>query len=145
MLYVGAEPSPAHIASRLGAGTGEPVFARRKLMFANDIPVRIATSYFPLALAEDTPLAAPDFVEGGLQVALEAMGRRFGRAVEALTARMPSPEEADTLQLEADAPVVQVIRSSYDVHDEPIHTLETICAANRHVFYVRHAENNDVF
>lgn len=145
MLYVGTEPSPATVAAGLGVTDGERVFARRKLMFADDVPVRIATSYFLLELADDSPLTAPDFVPGGLQQALEAMGYRFGRADETLTARMPTRREAETLELSAGTPVVQVLRGSYDTDDTPVHVLETICAADRHVFRIQQAVAADVF
>ncbi|MGH8902040.1 MAG: UTRA domain-containing protein [Egibacteraceae bacterium] len=47
---------------------------------------------------------------------------------------MPTADEARPLDLEADVPVVHILRSSYDTGDDPVHTLESICAANRHVF-----------
>lgn len=145
MLYVGIEPCPAHLTDHLGAAAGEPVFVRRKLMLADDVPVRIATSYFPASLAEGTPLTAPDFVPGGLQGVLEEMGYAFGRADETLAARMPTARETETLDLYADTPVVQVLRSAYDTEDRPVHTLETLCAADRHVFRIQQVTGNDTF
>ena len=145
MLDVGTEPCPAHLATELGVGAGDRVFARRKVMLADGVPVRIATSYFPADLAEGSPLTAPDFVPGGLQEALEKMGYRFGGADERLTARMPTPYESELLDLDAQTPVVQVVRSSYDGDINPVHTLETICAASRHVFRVQQASGADVF
>lgn len=145
MLDVGTEPCPAGVAAGHGATAGDPVFVRRKLMLADGVPVRIATSYFPLALAEGSPLEAPDFVPGGLQEALEGMGCRFGRADETLTARMPSSYESEMLELVSGVPVVAVLRSSYDANERPVHTLETICAADRHIFRIQQATAADVF
>lgn len=145
MLDVGTEPCPADVVDRMGATPEEAVFVRRKLMLADDVPVRIATSYFPRALAEGSPLEAPDFVPGGLQAALEGMGYRFGRADETLTARMPGAYEAQTLELGPEVPVVRVVRSSYDTHDRPVHTLVTVCAADRHVFRIQQSTAADVF
>lgn len=145
MLDVGTEPCPAGVAAGHGAAAGDPVFVRRKLMLADGVPVRIATSYFPLALAEGSPLEAPDFVPGGLQEALEGMGCRFGRADETLTARLPTWYEAEMLELAPEVPIVQVLRSSYDASERPVHTLETICAADRHIFRIQQATAADVF
>lgn len=145
MLYVGTEACPSHVAARLTVTAGDPVLVRRKLMLADDVPMRIATSYFPAALAEDTRLTAPDFVPGGLQGVLEDLGFRFGRAEETLTARLATPAEVETLDLAAGAPVVQVLRSSYDTSSAHLHTLETICAADRHVFRVQQVTGNDAF
>lgn len=145
MLDVGPEPCPAHLADRLGIAAGEPVYARRKLMYAEYVPVRIATSYFPTRVADGTSLAAPDFVPGGLQGALQELGYRFGHADETLTVRRPSPYEAETLALDTGTPVVQVMRSSYDTAGAPVHTLETVCAGDRHVFRIQQVTGNDVF
>lgn len=145
MLHVGTEPCPAAVAAGVGAEAGEPVFARRKLMLAGDVPVRIATSYFPLRVAEGTPLTAPDFVPGGLQAALTELGYRFGSATETLTARLPGAYEAEALLLDAGTPVVQVVRSSYGTDGTPVHTLQTICAADRHVFRIQQVTGDDAF
>ncbi|MFC7645392.1 UTRA domain-containing protein [Streptosporangium lutulentum] len=55
MLYVGAEPAADHIASALRVEPGTDVLARRKLLLADDVPVRIATSYLRLDLFGGTP------------------------------------------------------------------------------------------
>lgn len=145
MLYVGPEPAAPEVAKRLSINPGDSVLARRKLFFANDIPIRIATSYFTFSLADGTALADPDFVEGGFQVVLDRMGVQFDHATETLTARMPSKEEAHILQLDKGVPVVQVLRSSYDVDGRPVHTLETICAADKHVFVINQLPGDVVF
>ena len=40
---------------------------------------------------------------------------------------------------------MHVLRSSYDTDDNPIYTLDTICAGDRHVFPVRQAEGDAIF
>lgn len=145
MLRTGAVPAPSHVASKLGVPTGEAVAIRSRLMLVDQVPVRIASSYFPLPLADGTPLLEPDFVDGGLQRLFESLGHRFGRAVESFTARMPTPDEASLLQLGPDVPVVALLRSSYDAAGLPVHTIETICAGDRHIFPVRQREDDSVF
>src|SRR5687767_4424599 len=61
MLKVGVEPASASVAARLQVDEGSSVFARRKLMLADGIPIRVATSYFPVGLVQGTPLQATDF------------------------------------------------------------------------------------
>ena len=56
------------------------VVARRKLMFANGVPVRIATSFFRADLFADTRMSEPEFVRPSLQAAIEDLGYAFGRA-----------------------------------------------------------------
>jgi GntR family transcriptional regulator len=145
MLYIGLEPATEHIAACLRVEPGDEVLARRKLMTANDVPVRIATSFFRADLFGDTRIAEPEFVKPSLQAALEALGYRFGHAEENLTARPPTNFEADTLELEPGEWIVQVLRASYSAEDTPVHILETICAANRHIFPIGQVAGIDEF
>lgn len=136
MLYVGPEVAPSRVAACLGLDRGEHAFARRKLMFADDVPVRVATSWFRRDIVEGSPLAAADFVPGGLDGVLRDLGHRFGRAEETLRVRRATADEARTLRIGAGEPVAEVLRASYDVHDTPVHVLETICVGSRHVFRI---------
>ena len=90
MLYVGLEPASEHVAACLWVEPGTEVIARRKMMVANNVPVRIATSFFRADLFGDTRIAKPDFVKPSLQAAIVALGYTFGHAEETLTAR-PRP------------------------------------------------------
>ncbi|MFF3442050.1 UTRA domain-containing protein [Streptosporangium sp. NPDC002721] len=145
MLYVGPEPAGDHVAACLRVEPGAEVIARRKMMTANGIPVRIATSYFRADLFGGTRIAEPGFVRPSLQSALVALGHTFGHAEENLTARPPTSFEYETLELEPGEWVVQVLRAGYSDVDVPVHVLETICAANRHVFPIGQVSGHDEF
>lgn len=145
MLYVGIEPANEHIATCLRVHPNDDIVARRKLMLANRVPVRIATSYFRADLFGETRMAEPEFVRPTLQEALRDLGYQFGRAEEYLTARKPTEFERDTLVLDSDEWIVQIIRTSYSTEDTPVHTLETICAATRHIFPVGQVAGDDEF
>jgi GntR family transcriptional regulator len=145
MLYIGLEPASDHVAACLGVDPGEEVVARRKLMTADDVPVRIATSFFRADLFAETRINEPEFVKPSLQAALENLGYRFGHAEETLTARQPTRFEIETLDLDPGEWVVQVLRASYSAEGTPIHTLETICSANRHIFPIGQVNGADEF
>ena len=134
MLYIGPEPATETIAGCLRVEPGDDVIARRKLMLANGVPVRIATSFFRADLFVDTRIAEPEFVRPTLQSALLDLGFVFGRAEEYLTARRATLFEAGTLQLESGEWVVQIVRATYSTEGTPVHTLETVCSATRHLF-----------
>lgn len=145
MLYVGPEPAGEQVAACLRVEPGTPVVARRKMMTADDVPVRVATSYFRADLFGGTRLAEPEFVQPSLQSALTALGHVFGHAEEDLTARPPTAFERETLELDPGEWVVQVLRAGYSTDGTPIHVLETICAASRHVFSIRQVTGHDEF
>jgi len=145
MLYIGLEPANEHIAGCLRVQPGDEVVARRKLMLANDVPVRVSTSFFRADLFGKTRMVEPEFVRPTLQSALADLGYRFGRAEENLTARRPTAFECETLELDPEEWVVQVIRCSYSTEDTPVHALETICAATRHIFPIGQVAGADEF
>lgn len=90
-------------------------------------------------------MAEPEFVRPTLQSALADLGYSFGRAEENLTARKPTPFEREALELAPDEWVVQIVRASYSTEDTPVHTLETICSATRHVFPIGQVAGTDEF
>jgi len=145
MLFIGSEAATEHVAAALRVQPGDDVVARRKLMLANAVPVRIATSFFRADLFGGTRMAEPEFVRPSLQAGIEDLGYRFGRAEETLTARAPTAFEREALELEGGEWVVQVLRASYSTEDTPIHVLETICAASRHVFTIGQVAGADEF
>ncbi|MGW7484316.1 GntR family transcriptional regulator [Nonomuraea muscovyensis] len=145
MLYVGPEPAADHVAACLRVEPGAEVIARRKMMTADGVPVRIATSYFRADLFGGTRLAEPGFVRPSLQSALVALGHAFGHAEETLTARPPTPFEHRTLELDPGEWIVQVLRAGYSTGGTPVHVLETICAATRHVFPIGQVSGHDEF
>ncbi|MET8160737.1 UTRA domain-containing protein [Sphaerisporangium sp. NPDC005289] len=145
MLHVGPEPAGERVAEALRVRPGAEVLARRKLLLADEVPVRIATSYFRLDLFGGTPLAAPGFVLPSLQAGIEALGHRFGHAEEELIAREPTAFERETLLLPPGEWVVRILRAGYSTGGTPVHVLETVCAASRHVFPVRQVAGADEF
>jgi GntR family transcriptional regulator len=145
MLYVGPEPASPDVAAALRVEAGAQVLARRKLLLADDVPVRIATSYLRLDLFEGTSLCQPGFLKPSLQAGIEALGHRFGRAEEQLIARPPAETEAETLELDPGEWVVRILRVGYATDDAPIHALETVCAASRHIFPIVQIAGADEF
>ncbi|MGQ0678116.1 MAG: GntR family transcriptional regulator [Actinomycetota bacterium] len=143
LLEVGVGYPPDHFAEFMGART--PVIIRRRLMTIDGVPVRIANSYFPAQAPEADDLLGDGFIDGGLQKLFESHGRRFGHARETLTARAATSQEAEVLELGSTDPVVQIIRTSFDAQGEAVHTLETICAATRHVFVVTQLPGDTAF
>ncbi|MCW2900418.1 MAG: putative transcriptional regulator, GntR family [Streptosporangiaceae bacterium] len=145
MLYIGTEVVGDHIASALRIDPGTEAIARRKMFTANSVPVRIATSYFRTAEFAGTRIAEAEFVLPTLQAALESLGYTFGYAKETLTARQATRFEAETLELDPGEWVIQVLRASYSTEDTPVHVLETVCSANRHIFVIGQATGADQF
>lgn len=145
ILDVGLEPAREHVATCLRIRPGEDAIARRRLVLADEVPVRIVVSYFRADLFADTAVMEPELLKPTLHEAIAAHGHAFGHAEETLMARPATLPETDLLHLDPDDWVVQVLRASYATDDTPIHVLETVCAAARHVFSVNQAGGCDQF
>ena len=56
---------PADAAGLIGIQPGELVLARSRRQFANDVPVQLATGYYPLDIAGGTQIEQEDTGPGG--------------------------------------------------------------------------------
>ncbi len=145
MLFCGLSPAHPSVIESMGVVPGEQVLTRRRLMLVDGVPLRIATSYFLPEAPEVDELRGDGFLQGGLQELFERHGRVFGRAVETLIARQPTNQESELLAIGAEEPVVEIVRTSYDREGKPVHTLQTICAAKRHVFVIAQRPGDEAF
>ncbi|MEV5708508.1 UTRA domain-containing protein [Actinoallomurus sp. NPDC052274] len=145
LLGVDREPAREHIATCLRVRPGEDVIARRRLILAGGVPVRAAASYFRVDLFADTSIVQPELLAPSLHEAVAAHGHAFGHAEETLMARRATESETGLLRLDPGDWVVQVLRAAYSIEDTPVHVLETVCAATRHVFSVSQAGGSDQF
>ncbi len=54
------------------------------------------------------------------QEAEEAIGRRYASATDTISARQPSREEAEILQIRPDTPVLHLLHVAFDARHKPI-------------------------
>lgn len=133
ILHIGPGDPDADIRKRLELSEDEGVLMRRRRYLADRHPVELATSWLPLALVADTPIADPNPGPGGIYARLEDMGHHLERFTEDVTARMPQPDEARLLQLGPGVPIIRLVRVAYAVNDQPVEVCDTIIAADRYV------------
>ncbi|KAK1180554.1 GntR family transcriptional regulator [Streptomyces sp. NBS 14/10] len=130
-LEVKEERPSQDIAARLGSP--RKVLARRRRYLLDGRPVEFATSYLPLDLARDTPIAEPNPGPGGIYARLEEMGHRLDHFDEEIRARMPSPAEVRTLHLASGVPVIHLIRTAFDAEGRAVEVCDTVMAADAYV------------
>jgi GntR family transcriptional regulator len=106
------ERASQQVADLLGLQAGEPVLERRYVYYVDERPEQISTSYLPMELVRDTPVADPDNEPwpGGTIAQLASLGQPVSRVIESVRARMPSPDEGQTLRVSAGVPVLVVTR-----------------------------------
>jgi GntR family transcriptional regulator len=131
-VTVSTEKASRKVAARLGLKAGERVLVRSRRMLADGQPLQLAVSYLPLELVKGTQIEEPDTGPGGTYARLEEMGHRLDRFEERVTARMPSPDEAKSLDLGPGTPVILVARTAYVVGNRPVELCDTVIAADRY-------------
>lgn len=100
---------PAWVADLLGvASNAISTVARGRRMLADDVPVQLATSYLPLALAEGTRLEDVDTGPGGSKSRLVELGHGQATITEEINVRPPTPEEIESLDMTEDQRVYEV-------------------------------------
>jgi GntR family transcriptional regulator len=131
LVEVGPVTPSDEIVKRLQLDPGEQALIRQRRMYANDEPMQLATSYIPWSLAKGTPMAERDTGPGGIYSRLADIGHAPVRFTEDVSARMPTPEEAEFLRLTPPQPVFFLIRVAFDGKDRPVETCEHIMSGDR--------------
>lgn len=138
LLEVATINAPLEVSMRLNVDEGAPVVVRRRLFRLDGYPVAFCDSYYPAELAEGTAIAESENISGGVHALIEdpdgPIRRIVARSVDDLVARMPMPDEVAGLELPPGMPVIRVVRTIYDIHDDPLEVQDTVAAADRHTF-----------
>jgi GntR family transcriptional regulator len=134
LVQAGVKLAPAYVVSLLGLAAGAKAFLRQRLMSEDDgTPVELASVWLSLELAAGTDLASPELLGESIRHHLAARKKvRLDHAVERISARKPTGEEATLLQVAADAPVLNVIVTAYDATARPVQVTDIVLPGDRH-------------
>ncbi|HEY3009515.1 MAG TPA: GntR family transcriptional regulator [Micromonosporaceae bacterium] len=118
---VGRAPAPPEVADAFGVADGTELVVRRHVVRTDDAPVEVGASWFRVADAGGTSLErAEPFGRPVYQEVEEVTGRRYATAADTISARQPSREEAEILQIRPDTPVLHLLHVAYDAAHKPI-------------------------
>ena len=109
---------------------------RHQLLLHDGDPVELATSYYPLDLARGTAMAEPRKIRGGTPALLAEMGYPPRITVDRVSARVPTQEQYEALQLPSDLPVLRTLRVVYSDDDKPIEV--TVMAKAGHLYELQY-------
>jgi GntR family transcriptional regulator len=133
-IQVGEADAPAHVRDLLGLPVDATVVLRSRRFVLDGKPVLISRSWLPVSIAAGTAIAQPDTGPGGTYARLADLGHAPARFREDLRSRMPSPDEADRLEIAAGTPVIDVIRIALDAHGRPVEVNEMTADASAYIF-----------
>ena len=134
LVQAGVKLAPAYVTTLLGLEPGAKAFLRQRLLSDDDgEPVELASLWLPLELAAGTDLASPDLLGESIRHHLQARKKvRLDHAVERISARKPTGEEAGLLRLAQDTPVLNVIVTAYDATARPVQVVDLVLPGDRH-------------
>jgi GntR family transcriptional regulator len=106
---VGATPE---LAALFEIEPATMLLERRFVFYAGDEPQQMSRTYLPLELVSGTPVADPQNEPwpGGTPAQLASLGHPLSRVEESIKARMPTPEEMETLHIAPGVPVFSITR-----------------------------------
>ncbi|QHC20589.1 GntR family transcriptional regulator [Streptomyces sp. GS7] len=123
-VSVTEEPAPERIAHVLELQTGDAVCVRSRRFVLDGKPVLLAVSYLPAGLVAGSPITQKDTGPGGIYARLGELGHKPVHFREEVRSRMPSQEEADSLQLAMGTPVMLVCRTAFADGGNPVEVNE---------------------
>jgi DNA-binding GntR family transcriptional regulator len=133
LVQAGVKMPPLHVTALLGLEPHSRAFVRQRLLTEDGEPVELASAWLPLDVAAGTDLASADLLNESVRHHLHARKKiHLDHAVEQITARPPTSEEAALLHVPADAPVLSVIVTAYDAACQPVQVSDLVLPGQRH-------------
>jgi GntR family transcriptional regulator len=129
VAIVRADPTTA---ARLELDEGATVVVRRRIQYVDGQPYATADTYFPHALVRNTSITEPGDIPQGANKVLDELGHAQVRFQDEITLRMPTTEEAATLQIGPGTPVGCLARVGYDAQDTPVRLFSTVLPGDRY-------------
>ncbi len=122
----------AELAGQLKVPTGRKSLLRRENVFyADEDPVYRVTTWIPWSIAQGSGLLEAEVPhQFGIHGVLEEKGHAMARIDDDITARMPTPEESQHLQLPRGVPVLDVRHTSLDQDGEPYEVTRFVMRAD---------------
>lgn len=120
LLDVETVSPPADVATALGLADAEQAVRRRRILLHDGQPLELSASYYPVSIAEGTPLSGPGKIAGGAPKVFAGLGLPPRAFVDRVSARPPTREEVEMLDLPVRAPVIRQLRVVLSDDDRPV-------------------------
>lgn len=120
------------VAERLNVDPGDDVMRTTYTFFADGKPIKLSTSYEPLAITRGTAIEHPEASPvTGVVPRFDHIGLHITHVTEDVVSRAARPHEVEQLKVAPGVPVF-VITRTYFVDERPVETCDIITAADRY-------------
>ena len=132
---------PADVLEALELAAGATAISRSRILVHDDQPVELSASYYPAEIAAGTSLAKRTKIPGGAPRVLADLGFPQRSFVDRISARPPTVDEAETLELPEGTPVIRQLRTIYSDQQRPVEASVLIKGAHRYELLYRQEIN----
>jgi GntR family transcriptional regulator len=122
--------APAAVAGLLELPAGALAVVRRRVRFSNGVPHNLNDTWYPVDIAENTPIMHPADVTRGTVQLMREMGYEQVRYRDEIEARPPDPVEIQRLRIPTGWPVIVQTRTGY-TETRPVKVTVTVWPADR--------------
>ncbi|MEN3308815.1 MAG: GntR family transcriptional regulator [Micromonosporaceae bacterium] len=137
LLEVAEVRPSADVMLALGLAEGDVAVLRHRLLLHDGEPVELSWSYYPAELARGSDLAKRGKISGGAPRVLAELGHPQRDFVDRLSARLPTTEELEILELPDDVPVIRQSRVIYSSQARPVEASILVKGAHLHELVYR--------
>lgn len=139
LLTVDTVVPPADIIDGLRLEADTRAIVRTRILLHDEQPVELSASYYPADIAAGSSLAKPVKIRGGAPQVLADLGFPQCAFTDRISARPPTVEEAETLDLPDGIPVIRQLRVIYSDHERPVEASVLIKGAHLYELLYRQA------
>ncbi|MEV4249139.1 GntR family transcriptional regulator [Streptosporangium canum] len=133
LLTAGPVEAPNRIAAYLGIEPKSPVILRKILVERDGEPTEISATWVPAGVGEGTALAESTDLRQGIRRYVEsAAGVSLDHIIEHITARNPTADECELLDVKSSAALLTVYAVACDATGKPWVVVETVLPGDRH-------------
>jgi GntR family transcriptional regulator len=143
LLAVDNVAPPADIVDGLRLAPGATAIARTRILFHDEQPVELSTSYYPADIAVGTSLAKAAKIRGGAPQVLADLGFSQRSFVDRISARAPTVAEVEALDLPDGTPVIRQLHVIYSDNERPVEASVLVKGAHLYELLYRQTAERD--
>ncbi|MEZ7003577.1 GntR family transcriptional regulator [Streptomyces sp. AD55] len=136
LLEVTDARPPADVSAALGLAEGATAVLRRQVIAIDGEPAELVTSYYPAEIARGTAIAERRKIKGGTPALLAGLGFPPRLSVDRVSARIPTQEQYQALNLPGPVPVLRTLRVVYSDDERPVEV--TVMVKAGHLYELRY-------
>jgi GntR family transcriptional regulator len=132
-LTVTTRVAPPVVAEALRIPAESRVLERRRLLYRDGQPSQTADTYLTEEMSANDDVRRPTPLADGVAAVLERAGHPIVGHADEVTVRMPSPGEAQHLQIATGVPVMVLVRTAFDAIGSPVCATVVLLPGDRHL------------